>query len=743
MSLYSDTDLARLRRQRDTQPEVRAGWERFAARLRALDEPTLAAWEARRQELAARAAEHGGLKLFSLGNFIRSAVAQAPQLAFLWRVEGDEAARRAALRLCEFVFTLPEWRVQAVQNGWRSDLWTAEWCAHLGTTYLQLGDSLAPAERTRFRAIVWSRGIRPIIDDWLDPVRRIHALDSMGHNWWSVCVSGAALALFAFRREEPAADGLLSDIADAYLEFFGYPGNVLQNKHRTFGAQGDYIESVGYLDYALHDAVTMFDLFRRELDRDLAVELPVLARVCDYYAACVQPLHDRTQRLNFGNMGCGRDSVGSYNHQPAATWLWLARRFGRDDLSSLVRETHPEPDKLFEFLLWPEASSTTAPVARPTDAVFANVGVAVLRDGTGPTSTLFAIRAGEIWNHNQPDVGTFILSAAGREFFIDGGAMEYSNPRFWSYLRAAEGHNVILRGGQGPDDELGYHGTKFPGSIPVLLSAPGYRYVLADCGGPWVPVYRRFYRHVVWVDDFILLVDDLHAFGPGEWTQLWHYRGEATVDGAVVTIVNEGETLALHRVFPVDRADEFRTGFLPRMVGNELKYEYALDDVPYLATRCPDRGAREKFINVLLLPHHTPKQIRAISGTDCSGVEISDANGTWTFLCNHLADGRKMHHNADLIHGDLRTDAFIVGLHRDPAGRLDRFSLHNGSFLHRGERTLHSSLLKLDLVVALEAGGRIIDAHATASTRAHFHRDDGTMAHVQIGIGATRSECAP
>ena len=36
-------------------------------------------------------------------------------------------------------------------------------------------------------------GVEPLAGDWLDPAKRIHALDSMGHNWWMVCVGAAGL----------------------------------------------------------------------------------------------------------------------------------------------------------------------------------------------------------------------------------------------------------------------------------------------------------------------------------------------------------------------------------------------------------------------------------------------------------------------------------------------------------------------------------------------------------------------
>lgn len=718
VSIYSEPDLARVSRLIRSDATVQPGWKHFVAGLEEFDDAKIASFEKRRQELADRAREHGGTKIFSLGNFVRSSLSLAPQLAFLWRMTGNQQALRAALSVCELALSEAEWRYQARQSGWKSDLWTAEFCSHLAVTWMQLGDALPDPER--MADILWQRGILPLAEDWLDPVTRIHALDTMGHNWWSVCVSGAGLALFAVRHLIPAADEYLTQIAESYLEFFSYPGNILQNKHRTFGEQGDYIESIGYLDYTLHDVGVLFDLYRDVLGRDLAGEIPTLARVCDYYMASFQPLHDRTLRLNFGNMGAGPDTMGSYNHNPKTVWLWLSRRFRRRDLFEAVERNYRGPVKMWEFLYWPENSEDLAVPAAPIDTVFRNTGIAILRDGNTPESTVFAIKTGEIWNHNQRDAGTIILSAAGREFLIDSGAMEYSNPVYWNYLRTAEAHNLILHGNQGPDSDLDYHGTRFNGEAPVLLSAPDYRYLLADCCGPWQPIYRRFYRHVLWVDDFILLIDDLYAYSAGNWTQLWHYRGTACLENEEVRIANEGETLVIRRLYPTERRDEFRKGFLPRLVGNTLKYEYQLDETQFLATEYPDRGLREKFINLLLLPRHAEKTVRTSGGSDYESIEISDRRGTWTFICNHLADGRKMHQNSELCIDTLRTDAFLVGLHRDPEGRLDQFSIHNGSFLQLEGQTLHSSLLKIDMRVHVTENGRTIYLHSTAPTWAYF-----------------------
>jgi hypothetical protein len=158
---------------------------------------------------------------------------------------------------------------------------------------------------------------------------------------------------------------MLQQAGDALVGFFGYPGNPLQNKQANFGAQGDFIESVGYLDYSLRNLVFLFDVYREQLGRDLPAEIPVLGKTCDYYLALVQPLKTGVQRINFGDMGSGRDTMGSYEHRPMPVWLWLAGEYAREDLFHLVRRAHPVPDDLWELLFWPDGLDRRQFCGRP------------------------------------------------------------------------------------------------------------------------------------------------------------------------------------------------------------------------------------------------------------------------------------------------------------------------------------------------------------------------------------------
>lgn len=592
----------------------------------------------------------------------------------------------------------PVWNAQAPQNGWKSDLCTAEFAALSGMAVDMLGSALPEPLRGEWKQRIRDRGVQPLLEEWLDPDRRIHALDTMGHNWWTVCVGGAALGLFAVRDVEPEADVWFSRIADGIVEFFHYPGNVMQNKQRTFGAQGDFIESVGYLDYTLQHLALLFDLYREHLGRDVPAELPVLGKICDYYMALIQPLRGRFQRLNFGDMGSGRDTMGSYEHQPTAVWLWLAGEYRRNDLFHLVRRVQPEPDDLLELLFWPEDLAGGGFESAPGDVVFENIGVAVLRDGYHDEATVLAVKTGEKWNHNQSDAGSIILSSRGVEFLVDPGTTEYSNPLHARYFKTSLAHNVTLRNGEGQIEDLDDIGVKFMGRIGPRIFEPGYKYVLADATGPWEGVYRRYHRHLLWLDDVVVLVDDLMAWGEGACSSLFHFAGEAELRSDGFRIQHKGLVLDTQVMAPEPVAVGFATGYETRMLANPYKHEYAVTEKPFIRVDFPAGGAREKLMFVLRMPGSRVERVEPIIAPDLTGARIAGSDGSWEILCNHRADGRIMHLNTPMAWGAFTTDAFLLAVHRTASGQVDRVGLHNGSFVREAGRTLHSALTKGDVL---------------------------------------------
>ena len=88
---------------------------------------------------------------------------------------------------------------------WHSELNTARFCYGYAVGYDSIYDFLSEDERKTVAGAMVRLGILPTLDDWILGEKRIHALDSMGHNWWSVCVSMAGLAALSVLDDEPQA----------------------------------------------------------------------------------------------------------------------------------------------------------------------------------------------------------------------------------------------------------------------------------------------------------------------------------------------------------------------------------------------------------------------------------------------------------------------------------------------------------------------------------------------------------
>ena len=124
----------------------------------------------------------------------------------------------------------------------------------LDTTTFSFGyaagyDALHPALSENDRATIAEEMVRlralPLLNDWVLPGKRIHSLDSMGHNWWGVCVAGGGLCALALLGDDPRAQEWIDAVDAGFVQWFQYPGNVLQNGLRTFEHEGPSYEGVG------------------------------------------------------------------------------------------------------------------------------------------------------------------------------------------------------------------------------------------------------------------------------------------------------------------------------------------------------------------------------------------------------------------------------------------------------------------------------------------------------------------
>jgi len=134
---------------------------------------------------------------------------------------------------------------------WSGGLNGAHRCFDMALGYDGIRDFLSPGERKTIASGIVSRGVEPMLNEWLFGKTRMTTLDSMGHNWWSACVFLPGVAALAVSCEEPRVLPWLERIRAATTEWFDYPGSLLNNKPSTFDPAGGFYESVGYANYGL------------------------------------------------------------------------------------------------------------------------------------------------------------------------------------------------------------------------------------------------------------------------------------------------------------------------------------------------------------------------------------------------------------------------------------------------------------------------------------------------------------
>jgi oligo-alginate lyase len=583
---------------------------------------------------------------------------------------------------------------------WNSELATAAFTFGFATGYDAIADLLATDERRRIRDALLDRGIQPLLDDWVLPGRRIHALDSMGHNWWSVCVGMAGVGLLAVVEEEPRAAEWLGAVRASLGEWFAYSGNPLQNKPANFDPAGGLYEGVHYTEYGVAEYLR-FRLAHENIfaappfEDGLRLEDTVRFALHTLY-----PARDGAMTVNFGDSDLRRSF--------ARETMRLIRACGIQTdavdwyLSQIEKPGPPggtSPRDTFR-LLYPAGRSDRPPADVPASFAFTGIGWAMARSSWQPDATLLAVKSGYTWNHAHADAGSFILFHRGQPLLIDSGKCAYDRAEYMEYYVRSRAHNVVLFDGKGQLEEDQVRGVKFPGSVQRVLDGEGIRLVSADATGPMAHVFSRNYRHWLWIGEVILMIDDIRAHREGRFDWLLHYAGSAEADESGARIVNAAAAARI--VF-------LHSPLLHRNVECGLADNQPDVQRPFLrfSTSTPAREAKLFTAIVLEAPDQAKPQIEQLAGNDCLGVRITQAGRTTEVWLNLMADGRVAHVNSINECGGWTTDAYLLASTRrthvfEATDDLDSLLIVDGSMVQR-DRPVWSSLSKTTVLLNREA----------------------------------------
>lgn len=670
--MVTKTDLEQLRTKIAQDEAMKARYEAFAAQKQAcLNEAFLS------EEYANSVySQHGnyyeiGAQLHRLANV----------LGVTYAVEGDERAaarlRDAMLHVASFeVWTGPQNKDRDVP--WLSDLSTTRIAMELAYGYDMIYDTLTQDERDTIACAVLNKGVMPLLKDWVLPETRIHALDSMGHNWWSVCIglAGAALLPVSDRLEPAYFDYLIGQIEQALIEFLEYPGCTLFNKVPNYDEYSLFYESVGYFCYGTGELLRYLWHAERYLGRRDSIRRALPPALGEAILSFAYPyLQDGKNKIGFLNYG---DSAYTANIMPMVRWL---RLLGYDTpaLAAYAAQVPVEEDIL----------TLTAPVnaadlsglnTLPTTAVYPKTGYAITRDSWNNDATLFAVKSGYTWNHAHADAGSFILYDRGAPLLIDSGSCSYGDKLYRTYYCKDISHNVLLVGGEGQRYEEQIRGSKFSGCISEHYEKDGLFYVQADATGPMAHLCSRMYRNFIWLDHSILIiVDDVLCHKPSTVQFLLHYDGDqrACDDGSVLITGARS-----HAKLYTEMQIESREGYLSSRYGYGTVPGGPASPCEYLCLSTPRTDRVHSLMNVIALNDAADGlSVERLAGRECVGVRLTLGDKQRELWYNLRADGRRMHINSNNTLGSWDTDAYLLMIER--CGDDERIFMVSGSYLRR------------------------------------------------------------
>ena len=583
---------------------------------------------------------------------------------------------------------------------WHSELATTKFGFGYAAGYDALHEFLSDADRKKIAEVMVNKAILPTLDDWVSPGTRIHSLDSMGHNWWGVCVSGAGLCALALLGDDPRARQWINAVDAGFKQWFDYRGNVLQNRVPTFQRSGPSYESVGYTDYGVHEYLNYRLAWQNTYPGRKAEHIEPLDHLARYFLHTLYPTSDGFYTVNFNDSSLEQDSTAlilqliacGLGTPEAGRYLELVRTGSRGTMLSLLRQ-YP---------------GTAAAVEVPNSCAYPNMGWAMLRSSWESDATLLAVKSGYTWNHAHADAGSFVLFKGGTPLIIDSGHCAYYQPEYTTYYRQSKAHNVILFNGSGQPEEDLFIGCKFPGHLHSLIDGLGMKYIYADATGPMARWCVRNYRHWLWTGDVILIIDDVRAHTPGQMDWLLHYYPDGMYrkePGGGVKIGKGSAEILVKMLWPPAKVHE-ATGLADGKPHRK---------VPYLVFS-PDAPAQSRqFITAICLNPDAIPEFELVQEEHYTGVRWRTRNTVEECCLNLRAIESPGTVRIEI--GDWTTDAYLLHLKRPTSGDqpVQRFFMGNGSYLRQGPRSIIESLSKFTACWSVGDAAEIVSDGASDS----------------------------
>lgn len=593
----------------------------------------------------------------------------------------------------------------ARRPAWHADLGVAHKSYLSAIAYDAVYNDLSTTEKKRIAEGLYRLGVEPSLGDWLLEPTRIHSLNSMDHNWWTSCVCmGGILALSLQNELEDAKEGAQA-VYDYLPEWFLFAGDVLQQKAKTFDEAGGMYESLNYANFGIQEALQFWVAWKNMHPSASLPDVPQLKDLSSFFAYVSYPRTGILYNINFGD---------SHKNVAAESSLMLLYALGIQDKNMLWYISQVESgqhrdgyflNRPMGFLYTPSLKSAPEVPDLKQSQLFADFGWATMRNSWKKDATMLAVKSGHTWNHSHADANSFILFHKGVDIIKDAGNCWYPNPAYRNYFFQSQAHNVVLFNGQGQSREQQYHGSMLRGYLHHLLDGGNVKYVLANGTGPVSDHFSRNFRHFLWMDNVVYIIDDLKTHESGEFEWLWHPGGEWKKRGADVTITSGESSVVVRPLYPRLLAlSDFVHDYPDDLYWEEITAptEDLKATETYYSLHLPGKFNQIKGLTAVILKDSiTQKDLPIMErreGKDWIGLRIVYKGKVTDLYINQLADGRLMHSNSWIEADGWTTDAYMFAVTyaegTDPAETKDIFMAY-GSALRRNDVSYFASMSKL------------------------------------------------
>lgn len=563
---------------------------------------------------------------------------------------------------------------------WHADLCSTASTLAFAAVYDIIYGYLTPDERKTIARGILDKGVIPAFSDWVLPEKRIHALDSMGHNWWSVCIAEASTAALALADEFTEECSPLFALADeALADYLTYKGNPLFNKLRNFDEQGLFYESMGYNNFGTGSLLRYLWCSERFFGENKQLRNALPEGLCEAFMNFAYPVSDNGKtRFDFLNFG-DSDVINNFSF-----FAKYACRLGiADDGLKALTATY-KADIAEDICGYDPADEKGSLDKLPLEKIFSS-GYAVARKSYENDSTLFAVKSGFCWNHSHNDSGTFVIFHKGRPLFDDDGTCSYDSPLYHAYYCQDCAHSVLRLGSGGRRDEELYRGTKFPGALTDSFSAEDFFFVQADSAGPMAHLVSRMYRNFIWIENRILVIFD-DVFCHDEDTVEFTVHADARFE-------NNGSETVFDNGISKARLVSHLPGmnYSVRSGHPDRKQE---ENKPYAVFETEEKQRTHLLINTIELDYEdNPLTFRNLVSENADGIEISGKNCVREIWYNRMADGHIMHDNSNNVIAGFDTDAYMLMITRRKNCPSRVFAV-NSSYLRCDGKAVFSSFVK-------------------------------------------------